>query len=117
MTVGLAFVALALLALWRGHRLPGTIAASLGVLLALAGLIAPAALGPVYRGWMAFALAISKVTTPILLGIVYFLAFLPIALVMRLAGKRPMKRRETAESFWVSRDPAIGRRGDLTRQF
>jgi len=116
-TVGLAFVVVAGLAVWRGHRTPGVVAAALGVLLALAGLVAPAALGPVYRGWMRFALAISRVTTPILLGIVYFLAVLPVALVMRLFGRRPLSRTTpNAASVWVARD-VTGRRGDLTRQF
>jgi hypothetical protein len=117
-TVGLAFVALSGIALWRGHRTPAVVAAALGTLLALAGLAAPAALGPVYRGWMRFALAISKVTTPILLGIVYFLAFLPVAIVMRLAGRRPLSHGTSdATSVWMPRDAATGRRGDLTRQF
>jgi hypothetical protein len=118
LTVGLAFVALSGLLLWRDHRVPGGIVATLGTLLALLGLIAPTSLGPIYRGWMAFALAISKVTTPILLGIVYFLAILPIALIMRLIGRRALVHGSSdASSVWITRAPEVGRRSDLTRQF
>lgn len=118
MTVGFAFIVVAGIALWRDHRIPGVIAASLGVLLALTGLIAPAALGPVYRGWMQFALAISKVTTPILLGLVYFLTFLPIALIMRLSGRRVLSHGTAdSTSVWISRGGDGTRRSDLTRQF
>lgn len=117
-TVGFAFVALAVVLLWREQRLPAVVAASLGTLLGIAGLFAPAALGPVYAGWMRFALAISKVTTPILLAIVYFLAFLPIALVMRLTGRRVLSHGTPgSESVWIPRPPGPGRRSDLTRQF
>ena len=38
----------------------------------LAGLLVPARLGPVYRAWMGLALRISKVTTPIFMGVTYF---------------------------------------------
>lgn len=117
-TVGVAFVALALVLLWREQRVPAAVAASLGTLLAIVGLIAPASLGPVYAGWMRFALAISKVTTPILLAIVYFLAFLPIALVMRLAGRRVLSHgTRGSETVWITRPPGPGRRSDLSRQF
>jgi hypothetical protein len=61
--------------------------------LALWGLLAPDSLAPVYRGWMRVGLALSKVTTPIVLGLVFYLLFLPVGWVMRLSGKDPMARR------------------------
>ena len=42
------------------------------------------ALRPVYRGWMRFGLLLSRVTTPLILGIVFFLVITPIGLVRRL---------------------------------
>jgi hypothetical protein len=116
-TVGVALVAVALFAMWRGHRTPGIIGAALAIALAAAGLIAPLALDRVYRGWMRGALAISKVTTPILLGVVYFLAFVPMGIAMRLVGRRPLSHgASNATTVWISR-PAATRRSDLTRQF
>jgi hypothetical protein len=47
-------------------------------LLLLAGILIPTWLGPVYRGWMGFALLLSKVTTPIFMGITFFLVMAPI---------------------------------------
>jgi hypothetical protein len=64
-----------------------------GGALALWGLIAPASLGPLYRGWMRFGLVLSRVTTPLVLGIVFFGIFAPIALVMRLRGRDTMQRK------------------------
>jgi hypothetical protein len=57
------------------------------------GLIAPQSLRPVYHGWMKFGLLLSKITTPIILGVVYFGVMLPIGLLMRLRGKDPMARK------------------------
>ena len=63
-----------------------------GVLMAL-GLVAPMTLKSVYHWWMRLAIGLSKITTPIILGIVYFLMFLPTGLLMRLFGRDPMARR------------------------
>ena len=61
--------------------------------LAVWALVAPDTLAPVYRGWMRFGLMLSKVTTPLILGIVFFLVVLPMGLVMRLFRRDPMARR------------------------
>ena len=67
---------------------PWIIAASLWML----ALIQPLWLRWIYRGWMRFGLLASRVMTPLVLGIVFFVMISPMALVMRLMGKDPMKR-------------------------
>jgi len=62
-------------------------------ILMLWGLAAPGSLRPVYRGWMRIGLLMSRVTTPLILGLVFFVVFLPAGLIMRLSGHDPMKRR------------------------
>jgi len=61
--------------------------------LAIWALLAPGTLLPVYRGWMKFGLLLSRITTPLILGVVFFLVIAPMGLVMRLAGHDPMARR------------------------
>jgi len=56
------------------------------------GLAAPMALRPVYRVWMRFGLLMSKITTPIIMGLVFYVAVTPMGLVMRLVGKDAMAR-------------------------
>ena len=75
-----------------------------GAVLGIWGLAAPDSLRPVYNGWMKFGLLLSKITTPIILGVVFFIVMLPIALIMRLFGHDPMARRfdDRAESYRVS---------------
>jgi hypothetical protein len=64
-----------------------------GGALALWALAAPMSLRPVYFWWMRLALLLSRITTPIILGIVFYLVFLPVALVMKLIGRDTMARR------------------------
>jgi hypothetical protein len=116
-TVGLAFLAIAGIAFWRDHRTPATVLASIGGGLLLLGVVVPGRLGPIYRAWMGFALLLSKVTTPIFMGITYFLVLAPIGLVMRLLGRNPIIHEPREGSFWVPRPQGPKRRSDLTRQF
>lgn len=116
-TVGIAFLLLGAVLVWRGKPTGATTTATIGAMLMLAGIIVPGLLGPVHRGWMKFALLISKVTTPIFMGLVYYLSVLPIGLVMQILGKNPMTRGEKDSSFWVDRRAEGALRSDLERQF
>lgn len=115
LTVGLAFLALGALVWWRG-RVP--VAAVFGVvagLLLLAALLVPASLRPVERAWMRGAELISRVTLPILIGVLYFAVITPIGIVMRALGRNPLDSRRHRETSWVDRGD--DRRSDLRRQF
>jgi len=70
-------------------RWPWVIAA----VLVLWGLLAPRTLRPLYRGWMRFGLVMSRITTPLILSLVYLALFVPAGAVMRLGGRDPMRRR------------------------
>jgi hypothetical protein len=61
--------------------------------LGLTALAAPLALRPVYKWWMKFGLLMSRITTPIIMGIVFYIVLTPMGLIMRLAGKDYMARR------------------------
>src|SRR3982750_3294197 len=108
-TVGAAFLAFGSIALWRGKQRTATVLLALGGLLVVAALVAPTALGPVERAWMGLAHAISRVTTPIFMGIVYFLVMTPIGLVRRLAGSPIVARTDGATTRWTPhpRDHAV----------
>jgi hypothetical protein len=118
-TLAGAFAALGVLATWRGRDRTGLILAALTILFLLGGLVAPTRLGPIEKAWMAFARAISRVTTPIFMAIVYFLVITPTALVRRKLGKRTLSPPRSASTFWVERerrDPESARRR-MERQF
>jgi hypothetical protein len=90
---------------------------SVGAALVVLGLIRPLLLSPVYRAWMGLALVMSKVTTPILLGAVYFLVITPIGSLRRLTGTRSMRPIAVGDSFWVTKENGGRQRTDLERQF
>jgi hypothetical protein len=113
-TVGLAFILLAGLLWWRSFASASVIVGSLGGLLLLAGVLIPGRLGPVHGAWMRFALAISKITTPVLMAIVYFVVITPMGLIRRAAGKSPIAARRT-NTQWEERKAHS--RSDLDRQF
>jgi len=76
----------------------------LGLGLSVWGIVAADSLRPVYRGWMKFGLLLNRITTPIILGIVFFVVILPIGLAIRLKGRDPMARSfdENAKTYRVS---------------
>lgn len=61
--------------------------------LAVWGLAAPLTLRPVYQGWMRFGLLMSRVTTPLIMGIVFFLVVTPMGIVRRMLGRDSLARR------------------------
>jgi hypothetical protein len=113
-TVGIAFFALSALLVWRDAGIAVAMTAVPGSALLVAGLAVPTRLGPVQRGWMGLAHALSKVTTPIVLSVMYFAVLTPAGVLARAFGHRPLARG--GRSAWVER-PATARRSSLERQF
>ena len=84
-------------------QLPGNWPWILFAVLGTWGLIAPMSLRPVYRIWMRFGLIMSSITTPLILGIVFYGVILPFGLVMKIFGKDSMARQldDKIESYRV----------------
>ncbi len=79
-----------------------------GALLVITAWLAPRALGPVYRGWMALANVLGWINTRLILGLIYFVVFTPIGLVRRRLMKDGLRRRlePREESYRIaSRSP------------
>lgn len=119
-TLCVAFLVVAAV-LWRRHpssppAAPALAAFIVSASLLAAGALIPTRLGPVQRAWMRLAHAISRVTTPIVMAVIYYMVLAPVGLVMRAVGYNAVKRREAGGSFWVLRRPAE-QRSDLERQF
>jgi saxitoxin biosynthesis operon SxtJ-like protein len=116
LVVGAAFLVLGALAWWRTRPLTGQVFGVLGIALILFGMALPHALRPVHRAWMGLAVAMSKVTTPLFLGCVYFGIITPIGLVRRLFGHDTVKSQSAGDSCWVPRNS--GReQSDMKHQF
>ena len=77
--------------------------------LGIWAMIAPISLRPVYRGWMRVGMMLSKITTPIILTLLFLVAILPVSLLMRLFHKDPMQRSfDESTSYRVSsKQPSV----------
>lgn len=117
LTVGGAFLILAGV-MWLYERwLAAAVLASLGSILAVAGLILPTHLGPVEHAWMALAHAISRVTTPAVMAVMYFVVLTPLGVLRRMAARNPLVHDRTAGGFWKERPPGARRSASMERQF
>jgi len=58
----------------------------------------PPALRPIHYLWMRIGLVLGWVNTRILLGLVFYMLFTPISLLLKLLNKDPMNRHKQPES-------------------
>ena len=71
----------------------------LWLLLAVWGVAAPKTLRPLYRAWMKFGILLSRVTTPLVLGIFYYAVLTPTGLMARLFRSDPLQRNCSENPF------------------
>lgn len=117
LTVGIAFLVITGILVWRDHMRAVPYVGALGGLLVVAGLAIPTYLGPIQRAWMGLAHLISKVTTPIFMGVVYYVVLSPIGVLMRLFGRNPMRHPLSDGGYWVERAKEQTQSGGMERQF
>lgn len=117
LTVGIAFLVITGILWWRGFMTAVPFTGGLGGLLVVAALAIPTYLGPVQRAWMGLAHLISKVTTPIFMGVVYYVVLSPIGVIMRLFGRNPMRHPLSDGGYWVTRATETTQPGGMERQF
>ena len=75
-----------------------------GIFLVLT-LALPDVLEPLNRLWMKLALLLARVVNPVILGLMFFLIFTPVAFVLRLLGKDLLRLKldQSASSYWLTR--------------
>jgi predicted membrane metal-binding protein len=79
----------------------------------------PAVLAPLNKVWMRFGLLLAAIVNPLILGILFFLVFTPMALIARLVGKEflRLRRRPEVKSYWIVRDPPGPEPASMKDQF
>lgn len=100
----------------------GTVALALlcaAAAFAIVAFLRPGLLHPLNLAWARFGAVMHRITTPLVLGVIFFLVFTPFGLVMRLirrgSGMRAMDR--SAASYWFRRDPAGPDPATMPNQF
>jgi predicted membrane metal-binding protein len=118
MVFAAVFAIIGLWPLWDGGdiRLWALIAAGV---FAAAGLLTPALLRPLNRIWFLFGMVLHKVVNPLVMGLLFYVTITPMALVMRLMGKDPLRLSfdTEAKSYWIERNPAGPEPQSMRNQF
>jgi hypothetical protein len=89
----------------------------LAVVLVLPALVAPRALAPAHRAWMALGSALGWVNNRLILALIFFGVITPMGLGLRLTGRDPMQRGfdPQASTYRSLRKPRSG--AHMLRQF
>lgn len=107
---GLVFAAVfALVGAWRLwlSRADGPWWFAPAAAFALLALFLPAPLAPLNRLWARFGLFLHGIVNPVMMGLLFVVAILPVGLLLRLARKDPLRLRfePAADSYWIACDP------------
>lgn len=112
------FVLIGLYPLLYG-RMPRLWALALALLFLSLALLAPAVLRPANVLWLKFGELLRRITSPLILGLMFYGLITPIGLLMRLTGKDPLRLRPdpSSNSYWIRREPPGPPTDSLHRQF
>ncbi len=113
-TMGIAFLVIALLILIRHRHNPGPFFI-VSALFFVLGVIFPSFLRPVYIFWMRLAHLLSWINTRILLIVLFYFVFSPVGLFMRLFRIDILDRKIAKDkmSYWRKKEDL----NDYQRQF
>ncbi len=112
------FAATALLPLRSGGEIRWW-ALVVAAILLLAALIRPRVLAMPNRLWARLGAILHRVVTPVILGLLFYLAVTPTALILRLMGRDPLRLRldRQASTYWISRQPPGPEPQSMRQQF
>lgn len=76
-------------------------------------------LSPLNLAWFKLGLVLNKIVSPIIMGVLFFGAVVPLGWYLRKRGEDLLRLqiRPEAESYWIERQPPGPARGTLTKQF
>ena len=69
--------------------------------------------------WIKLGVLLGRVVSPIALGVLFYVVFTPLGIVMRLVGKDSLRLKfdPGAETYWVERKPPGPPPDSMTNQF
>ena len=115
----IVFLLISLFPLFSGQSIWWT-AIIISFAFVLTGLAAPKILSPLNRLWTKFGFLLHKITSPIILGIMFFLVITPMGIIMRVLRKNdPLKMTidHQCQTYWIERTPPGPHHDSFTDQF
>jgi fatty acid desaturase len=101
---GFLIVIAAVAAFRHGRMVTVVLAAAVGVLLAVLTIVRARVMVLIAQGWMTLAAMMSRVTSPVLLTVVYLVVFTPMAWMRRIFGRSPIARAPDSATYWAPRE-------------
>lgn len=117
----LVFAVFGGLAVWYGlvreQPAPATVFGLVALAIGLLALIVPQAIRPIFVAWVVVAFPIGWTVSRVLLALIFYGLFTPLALVFRLIGRdRLERRRPDRHTYWRPKAPPT-RISDYLQQF
>lgn len=76
------------------------------------------ALAPLNSLWFKLGLAVHAVISPLVMGVLFYGAVLPVALALKALGKDILRLRRSSDStYWIGRDPSGPAKDSMKQQF
>ena len=89
--------------------------AIISLIFLVLGLFNSKILTPLNKLWFKFGLFLGKITSPIIMGIIFFLVVTPIGLLMKLLGKDLINLKyNNNKSYWIKKN---GPKSNMKNQF
>ena len=96
----------------------GLVLCSLSLIFIILGVFKDHLLLPLNKLWMRFGVLLGKIISPIILAILFFVMFTPIAIGMRIFQRDELRLKSSNyDSFWKFRDQDIYNHSSFTQQF
>jgi hypothetical protein len=93
--------------------------AFVGFIFGIATLFAPGTLFPLNFLWIKFGLLLHRLISPIIISFLYIACILPVGMLMRIFGKRPLnlKFEPNKKTYWIAREKHLQPSRLLNQQF
>jgi hypothetical protein len=93
--------------------------AALSLVFLLLALLIPRTLMPLNWLWTKLGLLLHKIVSPIVMGLLFYLVFMPIGMVIRLFGSDLLRLHwdKSATTYWIERTPSGPEPDSLKDQF
>lgn len=89
-----------------------------GFISALIALLVPQLFSPLYVVWMRFSLVLSVIISPVFMGFLFAIVFVPAGVLLRILGKDLLNikaNNNDRRTYWVEKNNDIT--SDMKRQF
>jgi hypothetical protein len=119
-TIGCALAIIGGIVFWRhGLTITATVLFGVAALFFAAAFLFASYLRPLNFLWLKFGLLLHKIVNPLILGFLFYVVFVPMGVVMRMAGVDFLRtRRKTKpESYWILRSDENLPEGSMRNQF